>query len=311
MAVVAVKTDKEYNLDGDIMSNEKNSIGTPFSSCMKLHDEIGNKKEDHLLISDSLFENAEDYFSASQIIIKHDSNLFSVAYVNVAFSCELYLKSIIFQFKNDNTRIKEHKLYELYKMLPPDLQVEIETNCTFQFELKDRFELFFQEVSEAFVFTRYIHERKSSCLSLDLFNLALAVRNCAKNFYNARIVERNKTALGKLEERLKTDIEPFLKFWIYYAVSEKCNIEVVAQSLVEKLCDSLKSDFGNYELGEKNDEWNRGPAIILNFSRQGFIYSMEYNNIVEVSLRVFKNFGMSNKGIRNNGYRVELRNLVD
>jgi len=293
------------------MSNNKNFIGTPFSSCMKLHDEIGNLKEDHLLISDSLFDNAEDYFSASQIIVRHDLKLFSVAYVNVAFACELYLKSIIFQFKNDCTRIKEHKLYELFKLLPPEQQVDIEKNCIFQYQNKDRFDLFFQEVSEAFVFARYIHERNSSCLSIDLFNLVSTVRNCAKNFYNARIVERNKTALGKLEERLKTDIDPYLKIWIYYTASEKCNIEVVAQRLVDKLCDSLKSDFGNYELGEKNDEWNRGPAIILNFSRQGFIYSMEYNNIVEGASRVSKSFGMSYKGIRTNGYHVLLRNIVE
>lgn len=293
------------------MNENKSSIGTPFSSSTKLHDKIGNKKEDHFLISKSLFENAEDYFSASRIILEHNQNLVSVAFANLAFSCELYLKSILFQFKNDNTKINEHKLYELYKLLPSEQQAEIKNTITFQYERKDNFELFFQEVSETFVFARYIHERNSACFSLELFNLVLAVRNCAKNFYNAQILESNKIALEKLEEYKLTNIEPLLKFWIYYAENCNCDVEVVAKILIENLCDSLKCDFNNYMCGKKNDDWVREPAIILNFTRQGYIFSEEYNNIADISSRVFKRFGMSIKGLRTNGHQISLQKEIE
>lgn len=297
-------------MDGDILDKNKSSIGTPFSSSMKLHDKIGNRKKDPVLISKSLFENAEDYYLASRIIFEHNRNLFSVTFANLAFSCELYLKSILFQFKNSDTKIIEHKLYELYKMLPSEQQAEIKTTFTSQRERKDDFELFFQEVSETFVFARYIHERNSACFPLELFNLALAIRHCAKNFYNAQILVSNKIALEKLEEYKLTNIEPSLQFWIYYAENYNGNIEIVAEMLVENLCDSLKYDFNNYVCGKKNDDWVREPAIILNFTRQGYIFSEEYNNIANISSMVFNNFGMSIKGLRTNGHQIFIQKEI-
>ena len=293
------------------MNKNASSIGTPFSSSTELHDKIGNKKEDHFLISKSLFENAEEYFSASQIILGHNQNLISVIFSNLAFSCELYLKSILFQFKNNNTKIKEHKLYELYKLLPLEQQAEINKTCIFQRESKDNFELFFQEVSETFVFARYLHERNSACFSLELFSLVFAVRNCAKSFYNAQILENNKIALEKLEEYKLTNIESSLKFWIYYAENNNCNIEIVAKALIENLCDSLKRDLKKYVCGKKNDDWVREPALVLNFTRQSYIFSKEYNNIADISSRVFKRFGMSTKGLRTNGHQVFLQEEIE
>lgn len=298
-------------MDGDILNKNESAIGTPFSSSTKLHDKIGNKKEDPLLISKSLFENAEDYFLASRIIFEHNQNLVPVVFANLAFSCELYLKSILFQFRNNNTKINEHKLYELYKLLPSEQQAEIKKAFTFQRERKDDFELFFQEVSETFVFARYIHERNSACFSLELFNLALAVRNCAKNFYNAQIIKSNKIALKKLEEYKLTNIEPSLKFWVYYAETYNCNIEVVAKILVENLCDSLKYDFNNYVCGKTNDDWIKEPTIILNFTRQGYIFNEEYNNIENISSRIFKSFGMSITGLRTNGHQIFLQKEIE
>ena len=163
---------------------DKNFDGIPFSNSVKLHDEIGNLQEDPISISKSLFENADGYFKASKIIMRYDHFLAPVIFTNMAFSCELFLKSILFQFKEDNKRIKEHRLYELYKLIPSEQQDEIRM-CYEKFpETKTDFDLLIKEVSETFVFARYMHERKGACLSSELFYLVLAVRDSAKKLYN-------------------------------------------------------------------------------------------------------------------------------
>ena len=297
-------------MDGDIVNKSELDMGTPFSSSMKLHDNIGNTKKDTLLIAKSLFENAEDYFLASKIILTHNQNLIPIVFVNLAFSCELYLKSILFHFKNSNTKINEHKLHELYNLLPSEQQVEIKKDFSPQWDKKCNFELFLHEVSETFVFARYIHERNSACFSLDLFSLVIAVRNSAKIFYNARILENNKIALAKLEEYKLTNIEPTLKFWIYYSESHNCDVEIVAKTLIENLCESLKLDYYNYECGKENDDWIGQPALILNFTRKSYIFSEEYNCIADISSSLFKRFGFASKGLRTNGYRVFMQKEI-
>ena len=289
----------------------KSFVGTPFSNSMKIHDEIGNKKENPILIAKSLFENADNYFIASQVILRHDSSLIPVVFTNLAFSCELFLKSILFRFKEDNKKINEHRLYELYKLIPSEQQAEIKRCFESLPGKKDDFDLLFQDVSETFVFARYIHERNSSCFSFELFHLVFAVRNCAKQFYNAQILEENRLELAKFEQRKSKNIEPSLKFWIYYNENHNCNIEEVAKMLVENLCDSLKCDFDNFVFSKRDHDLDRDPAIILNFTRQGYIYNEEYGNIMITSSKIFKIFGMSNKGIRTNGYQITLQKEVE
>ena len=227
---------------------DKNFDGIPFSNSVKLHDEIGNLQEDPISISKSLFENADGYFKASKIIMRYDNSLVPVVFTNMAFSCELFLKSILFHFKEDNKRIIEHKLYELYKLIPPAQQEEIRM-CYEQFpETKTDFQLLFEEVSETFVFARYIHERKGSVLSFELFYLVYAVRECAKKLYNIRISEENKLELEKFEKRKAGNMEPSLKFWIYYNENCNCDVEKATKMLVDNLCTSLRSDFDYYAL---------------------------------------------------------------
>lgn len=290
---------------------ENRKTGVPFSNCVELHDQIGNIKEDHILIADSLFKNAEEFFFASQVILKQSLNHFNVAYVNAAFSCELYLKSIIFQFKNDNVRIKEHRLYKLYKMLPLEQQIEIKNNCRLQNEKESGFDLLFQEVSEAFVFARYTHERNMVCFSLDFFNLVFAVRLCVKNLYNARIIDRNNEALEELEEYKLTNNEQFLFFYIYHGENHGCNIEMIAKDIVKNLCVTLKKDFLEYRLGGENDDWEKKAAIILHFSRQSYIFSFEYDSIVETTQSVFKKYGLPGNSFRTNGHNVKIEKLIE
>lgn len=291
------------------MENKKK--GTPFSNCVKLHDQIGNIKEDHIQIADSLFENAEEYFFASQVMLKLGLNHFNVAYVNAAFSCELYLKSVIFQFKNDNNRIKEHRLYELYNMLPLEQQHEIESCCRLEYERQGGFNNLLKEVSEAFVFARYTHERKMVCFSIDFFNLAFAVRSCVKKLYNARIIDRNNEALEKLEEYKLANIEQTLVFYIYYDENHVCNVEMMAKDIVKHLCETLKKDYLEYQLGGVNDDWVKKAAIVLHFSRQSYIFSVEYDNIVETTRLVFKKYGMPGNSFRTNGHHVSIKKTIE
>ena len=291
---------------------EKSFGHIPFSNSMKLHDEIGNCQEDPRSIAKSLFENADSYFVASQIILRHKTNheLVPVVFMNLAFSCELFLKSILFQFKEDNERIRGHKLYELYKRIPPIQQDEIKIYYEQFPEARTDFDLLINEVSETFAFARYIHERKGAVLSFELFYLVCAVRDCAKKLYNVLIAEENRLEIVRFEKRKAIGIEPILQFWIYYNENCNCNIENVAKELVDNLCDSLKNDFDNYSFGGKGEDWVGDLAIILKFTRIGYIYNDEYNNILMTAVKVFKRFGISYEGLRTNGHQINLQKEI-
>lgn len=274
---------------------------------MKLHDEIGNRQENPLLIAKSLFENAEDYLTTSLIILRRDPSQGSVIFTNLAFSCELFLKSILFQFKNDNERVREHRLYELYKLIPVEQQAEIKVYYEKLPETKDNFYLLFQDVNETFVFARYIHERNGACFSYELFYLVYAVRNSAKKLYNKQIMEENRLELEKFEKYKSMGIERSLKVWIYYSENCNCNIDEVAKKIVGNLCDSLKADFDHYVLDKNDKNCVERATIMLIFTRLGYIYNDEYNNIIMTSLKIFKFFGISNPTFRTNGHHINLQ----
>lgn len=298
-----------YHIGGE-STVDKNFDGIPLSNSVKLHDEIGNLQENPLSISKSLFENADGYFKASKIIMRYDHFLAPVIFTNMAFSCELFLKSILFQFKEDNKRIKEHRLYELYKLIPPEQQNEIRM-CYEEFpETKTDFKFLFEEVSETFVFARYIHERKGSCLAYELFYLVFAVRDSAKKLYNIQISEQNRLELEKFEKRKSGNMEPSLKFWIYYNENCNCDVEEAAKMLADNLCTSLRSDFDYYALYDIDEKFYGGPFIMLNFTRLGYIYNDEYGNVMMTSLKVLKRFGISYKGLRTNGYQINLQKEI-
>lgn len=79
-------------------------------------------------------------------------------YANIAFSCELYFKSLLFDQQIDCR--KEHDLYKLYKSLPDKLQEEIKEIHPCRNTPKANFELELKEVGKAFTVFRYMYERK-------------------------------------------------------------------------------------------------------------------------------------------------------
>jgi hypothetical protein len=54
-----------------------------------------------------------------------------------------------------------HRISDLYKLLPEEQQRRVKENVYFRYEKKDNFELVLEEISDAFVFLLYAHERKA------------------------------------------------------------------------------------------------------------------------------------------------------
>lgn len=290
---------------------KKKYSGIPFSSNIQLHNEIGNIETNPISISERMFENGNEFFFTACIILQSKPRYFSSIFTNLSFACELFFKSIIFEFKEDGTAVKAHKLDKLFKMLPLEKQNEIKNNFRFVYEKNNDFDLFLKEVADTFVFARYLHERKSACFSLELFNLVYVVRNCAKSFYNSQIRKKNNLELKKFESYKKENIEPELKVWIHYDRNYNYKINTIANEIIDKLTTSLKKDFLKYHCIKKNESWSNEYEIEIRFARQSYMYSDEYNDIVNVSTEIFNEHGISCGGIRTNGYQIHLQKEIE
>jgi HEPN domain-containing protein len=130
---------------------------TPFSNDIKLHDSIGNIKTDPTELAKSALRNAREFMDVSRLAML--STKVTPAYVNLGFSCELILKSLLYYFKIDFQRT--HKLYKLFCLLPVKIQTEIKESVIDRFERYNMFEQVFEELNDSFQFARYAHERKS------------------------------------------------------------------------------------------------------------------------------------------------------
>ena len=98
------------------------------------------------------------------------------AIVCLAFSVELELKSILFFLELGELARGKHRLDELFKCLPTDLQAEISELCN---STRSNFEAALREDSMTFVTWRYSHEhgllRVNTSLLLDLSNACASV----------------------------------------------------------------------------------------------------------------------------------------
>lgn len=162
-----------------MFSNTQNGI--PISNSPKKHNEIGNIKTDKKELAKSALRNAEQFYIGAGLILKQSSPEFmEVISVNLAFSCELYLKSILYELNIDFK--KTHRISDLYKLLPEVQKNKIKKNIHFNYHEKDEFELILEEISDAFVFLRYSHERKAIVINLDgLFNISTAIMGVAND----------------------------------------------------------------------------------------------------------------------------------
>ncbi|WP_414150958.1 HEPN domain-containing protein [Acetobacterium carbinolicum] len=133
--------------------------GIPVSNSSKLHDKIGNVKTNKKELAKSAHENADEFYIGAGIIFRDSFQLIQVVSVNMAFACELYIKSMLYNYDIDFG--KTHRILALYKLLPEDCQNKIKNTVQFQYARGDNFELVLEEISDAFVFLRYAHERKT------------------------------------------------------------------------------------------------------------------------------------------------------
>lgn len=105
------------------------------------------------------------------MILSEYSNLICT---NIAFSCELFLKSILFEKEIDCR--KEHDLYKLYNLLPTENKKVIKKLHKSGNINKESFELNLKEVGKAFVVLRYAYEKKRIAYNLQfLMELIIAL----------------------------------------------------------------------------------------------------------------------------------------
>lgn len=116
-----------------------------------------DRKTEQEHLRKSFYELASSYFEVSLYTIKN-FNWMPVTLSNLAFSCELFLKALLYGFGIDfqNT----HGLKNLFEKLPKNEQEYISNNIAI--ENRDvEFSLCLQEQNEAFVAYRYMCEAKA------------------------------------------------------------------------------------------------------------------------------------------------------
>lgn len=135
-------------------------------TSLKLDNKINKfSKNDPKLIK-STFLQAKEYHLASTILTKqHEANfegekiyLISSSYSLAAFSCELYLKTILLLYGKD---AHGHKLLELYSKLPEVEKIKIIKFFEVYDLSQEKFTKELEDISQAFVVIRYSNELKS------------------------------------------------------------------------------------------------------------------------------------------------------
>ena len=140
--------------------------------------------------------------------IEHRLPDYSVAgIVNSAFACEVFLKSLLVYYGMDINEIVDdkghgvHKLAGLWKLLEEkdssctSLMIQ---KCTEQFKLSktDKFFELLDNISNAFVFWRYIYEKHEGRIHVGFLNYfrELLKEVCCEKYYNMPWSEYTKGA---------------------------------------------------------------------------------------------------------------------
>lgn len=138
----------------------------------------------------SCIANANDFYEISCIIdskkIMFQYKYLSVLATNLSFACELYLKSILMNEKQEI--ISGHKLLELYKQLKDDTKKELEMEFNKNKGMQNLMEVI-SNCNDTFVESRYLYENKKSIkiYITDLINLVNSLRIICKNKLNLDI----------------------------------------------------------------------------------------------------------------------------
>ena len=116
-----------------------------------------DRKKDQESLRKSFYKLGVQYFEVSCFTIKN-LNWMPVTLANVAFSCELLLKAILYGFGVDFS--KRHSLKNLFEKLPQNEQEYISKNIAIENREKE-FYICLQEQDQAFPEYRYMCEAKA------------------------------------------------------------------------------------------------------------------------------------------------------
>lgn len=146
-----------------------------------------HKTQDYERIAKSTYKAAVGFYIISQrcmdmILSEYNSQICS----NIAFSCELFFKSIL--LKNEIDCRKEHDLYKLYELMPNKDKNNIKELHKSGNIKKEEFELSLKEIGKAFIVLRYSYERKRMAYNLQfLIELIMALDEyCIDIFENKK-----------------------------------------------------------------------------------------------------------------------------
>ncbi len=138
--------------------------------------------EDYDKYAKACYRQAKDFSflcirNADLIVSEHCMAWFT----NVAFACELYFKYYLFCLRVESRKFtKKHDIYELFKLLPDELQEDIIKNHPDGMK-KDLFELSLKELGKAFIEFRYSYEKDSMAFSAKfLAELFAELNDCTK-----------------------------------------------------------------------------------------------------------------------------------
>ena len=108
---------------------------------------------------------AKEYYLASKLLLQ-DLSLIDVVSSNISFSCELFIKAILYCCNIDYKNMKDkHNLKDLFNLLPNDISEYIKANIVLN-EDRENFDLIIREIGNTFVVSRYSCERNEICINV-------------------------------------------------------------------------------------------------------------------------------------------------
>lgn len=117
-----------------------------------------DRTTDKVQLAIKTYDLANNYYEAAKILIKKHIELMPVILTNISFSCELYLKALLYGYNTDFGNV--HGLKDLFEKLPKSEQDYISQNIAIENRDKE-FHLCLAEQNKAFVEYRYMNEVKA------------------------------------------------------------------------------------------------------------------------------------------------------
>ena len=146
-----------------------------------------DKKTDKIHLAESTFRLACEYFDASAFLLQRKTHLMPVILTNISFSCELFLKALLYGYNIDFENV--HGLNNLFQKLPDAEKDYIENNIAIE-NKEIEFKLCLKEQNDAFVVYRYMNEAKAITANPKFL---FAFAHILKFVYESCVEESNKS----------------------------------------------------------------------------------------------------------------------